>query len=31
MAGIRWWEDVLGNGGAYLYTPEFLESHPKTW
>ena len=29
--GIRWWEDVLGNGGRHLYPPEFLEEHPKTW
>ena len=31
MAGIRWWEDVLGNGGGCLYTDEFLKAHPKTW
>ena len=30
-AGIRWWEDVLAGGGAYLYAPQFLKSHPKTW
>lgn len=29
--GIRWWEDVLGNGNGYLYTKEFLEKYPKTW
>ena len=29
--GIRWWEDVLGNGGGNLYTEEFLEKYPKTW
>jgi len=29
--GIRWWEDVLGNGNAYLYSEEFLKKHPKTW
>ena len=29
--GIRWWEDVLGNGGGNLYTEEFLERYPKTW
>jgi len=29
--GIRWWEDVLGNGGGKLYTEEFLEKYPKTW
>ena len=29
--GIRWWEDVLGNGGGSLYTEEFLEKYEKTW
>jgi len=29
--GIRWWEDVLGNGGGNLYTEEFLEKYPKGW
>ena len=29
--GIRWYEDVLGNGGGNLYTEEFLEKYPKTW
>lgn len=29
--GIRWWEDVIGNGNAHLYTPEFLEANPTTW
>tara|TARA_S200002703_G_scaffold117328_1_gene102941 strand:- start:4099 stop:4461 length:363 start_codon:yes stop_codon:yes gene_type:complete len=29
--GIRWWEDVLGNGGGNLYTEEFLEKYKKTW
>ena len=29
--GIRWWEDILGNGGGNLYTEEFLEKYPKTW
>jgi hypothetical protein len=29
--GIRWWEDVLGNGGGELY-PEFvLAKYPKIW
>ena len=28
--GIRWWEDVLGNGGGNLYTEEFLEKYEKT-
>jgi hypothetical protein len=29
--GIRWWEDVLNNGGAVLYPHEILEKYPKTW
>ena len=30
--GIRWWEDVVKyNNGAYLYSKEFLKSHPATW
>lgn len=29
--GIRWWEDVLGNGGGVLYPQEVLTKYPKTW
>lgn len=29
--GIRWWEDVLGNGNEDLYPQEILEKYPKTW
>ena len=29
--GIRWWEDVLGNGASNLYTEEFLEKYKKGW
>ena len=29
--GVRWWEDVLGNGNGKLYTEEFLQKYPKTW
>lgn len=29
--GIRWWEDVLGNGGGVLYTQEVLDKYPKKW
>ena len=29
--GIRWWEDVLGNGASNLYTEEFLEKYKKSW
>ena len=29
--GIRWWEDVLGNGDGVLYTKEFLEKYPNSW
>ena len=29
--GIRWYEDVLGNGGGKLYPTEILEKYPNTW
>ena len=29
--GIRWWEDVLGNGNGKLYLEKILEKYPKTW
>lgn len=29
--GIKWWEDVLSNGGRVLYPKEFLKAHPKSW
>jgi hypothetical protein len=29
--GIRWWEDVLGNGNGVLYKEEVLTKYPKTW
>ena len=29
--GIKWWEDVLGNGRGKLYPREILEKYPKTW
>ena len=29
--GIRWWEDVLGNGNGKLYPTEILEKYSKTW
>ena len=29
--GIRWYEDVLGNGGSKLYPTEVLEKYEKTW
>lgn len=31
QAGIRWWEDVLGNGNGVLYPQEVLDRYPKTW
>jgi len=31
MVGIKWWEDVLGNGNGELYPQEILEKYPKTW
>ena len=30
-AGIRWWEDVLGNGNGKLYNQDVLDRYPKTW
>ena len=29
--GIRWWEDVLGNGNGKLYSEDFLLTYKKTW
>ena len=29
--GIRWWEDVLGNGNGKLYPQHILETYKKTW
>ena len=29
--GIRWWEDILGNGRECEYPPEVLEKYPNTW
>ena len=29
--GIRWYEDVLSNGGGKLYPTEILEKYEKTW
>ena len=31
QAGIRWWEDVLGNGNGHLYQDEILEKYKPTW
>lgn len=31
VVGIRWWEDVLGNGNGVLYPQEVLDRYPKTW
>ena len=31
QVGIRWWEDVLLNGGGVLYPDEILEKYPSTW
>ena len=31
LVGIRWWEDVLGNGNGVLYPQEILTKYPKTW
>ena len=29
--GIRWWEDVLSNGGGVLYEKAVLKKYPKRW
>lgn len=29
--GIRWWEDVLGNGHGCLYPQEIREKYPNAW
>lgn len=29
--GIRWWEDVVGNGSHKIYPKEVLEKYPRTW
>ena len=29
--GVRWWEDVLGNGNGVLYPENVLAKYPKTW
>lgn len=29
--GIRWWEDVLSNGGGVIYSDEFLNKYKPNW
>ena len=29
--GIKWWEDVLGNGNGKLYDEDVLKAYPATW
>ncbi len=29
--GIRWWEDVLSNGGGEIYPSDILKKYPKKW
>lgn len=29
--GIRWWEDVLLNGGDQIYPEDFLAAYPPSW
>ena len=29
--GVKWWEDVLGNGNGKLYPKRILETYPQTW
>lgn len=30
-AGIRWWEDVLGNPSNAIYSQEIKDKYPPTW
>ena len=29
--GIRWWEDVISNGGGNIYPQRILDKYPTTW
>ena len=29
--GIRWWEDVLANGGGSIYPQKILDKYPPKW
>lgn len=31
MMGIRWWEDVIGNGGGNIYPKSILNKYPVNW
>ena len=31
MMGIRWWEDVIGNGGGVIYPQRVLDKYPVNW
>lgn len=31
LYGIRWWEDVLGNGNGYQYSEDTLKKYQKIW
>lgn len=31
QAGIRWWEDVVGNKNHLIYPKDILKKYPKTW
>jgi len=31
QAGIKWWEDVIGNKSHTIYPREVIEKYPKTW
>ena len=30
-AGIRWWEDVVGNENHTIYPQEIIDKYPTTW
>ena len=30
-AGIRWWEDVIGNNAHIVYPKDVINRYPKTW
>ena len=31
MTGMKWWEDVYGNGQEDIYPQEFLDAYPPQW
>lgn len=31
QAGIRWWEDVVGNNSHMIYSKEIIDKYPTQW